>query len=385
MAVPIHFCLNDTSTDPDGSLVIGGQLDRYMRPIWQALDEAGAEYTIGRQPRPGAVGVYPNHRDLYKAGSWYREHASVQISHGCADKAYRLAGNASTFTCMTAPGPTLAESIIRSGVSPSRVRIAGLPKLDPIHRGQVASPWPERDGRTRVLWAPTHGGGGERHPSRQAAGSAATTWWHRDQLLKLLDPDRFLVVEAPHPRHSPRRQATLGQYVGADVVVADGGSTMYEAWCVGLPVVFADWLTAARNLSRAGGELLEARVYREQFGWHAHRPGEFASLIEAAAAGGITEPEYRFSLEVLPAELRGRGGELHAQLLMELADGPPVDTYRVIAPAAHASVTTPSGGRAKQLHFRGALLSGLPEAELQHLMSVGLIEPVFATDDAKVK
>ena len=378
----MHFCLNDTSTYDDGTLIPGGQLDRYMRPMWQALDELGVEYTVGRQPRLGVVNVYPNHRDAYKPGSWYGEHASVQISHGLASKGYRNAERCSDFTAIAAPGPALAEEIIASGISRDRVHICGYAKLDPIYRGEVASPWPERDGRIRVLWAPTHGGGSERHQqgNPDAPGAGATTWWHRDALLKLLDPERFLVMEAPHPRHHPQRQATLAEYVGADVVLADGGSTMYEAWCVGLPVVFPDWLTAHRNLTRANGSLLEARVYRERIGWHADRPKRYADTVRAAAEAGISAGEAAFAEEVLPLELRGRGGRLHAELFMRLADAPPVTTYRVIGHGAHATVTTPSGGRARQLFFRGAYLQGIPDHEVQHLLSMGLIEPVPTTD-----
>jgi hypothetical protein len=50
-------------------------------------------------------------------------------------------------------------------------------------------------------------------------------------------------------------------------------------------------------------------------------------------------------------------------------------SWRVIGAAAHASVVT-TAGRAAQLHFKGAVLSGVPLVEVRHLLSVGLIEPV---------
>lgn len=319
--IPVVLCANDTSWDHEHDrLIPGGQGDRYLSPILAHLPEA----VVSRQPQPGAVNFYMNHRNRYRPECWRGEHASVQGSHGIADKGYRDAAACASFTHVVAPGPALAESIVRSGVARSKVHILGYPKLDPIFQGRVASPWPERDGRIRVLWAPTHGGGSEVHRdgNPNAPGARATTWWRRDELLSLLDPERFLVVEAPHPRHSPGRQATLAQYVGADVVIADGGSTMYEAWCCGLPVVFADWLTAERNLTRAGGALLEHRVYAEKIGWHAVCSQEFPELVEAAAETGITPEEQRFSLEVLPAKYRGVSGKLHADFLLALADGP---------------------------------------------------------------
>jgi hypothetical protein len=318
--VPMHFCLNDTSTQEDGSLIQGGQLDRYLRPIWRELDASGAGYTAHRQPKPGVVNIYPNHRHIYDRQQMRGERTSVLISHGIASKTYRSGTKAGSFRHIVVPGPALAEEVIASGVPRNKVRQLGYPKLDPVHNGEVASPWPERDGRVRVLWAPTHGGGSERWPlgRRTAPGAGATTWWHRDELLGLLDPDRCLIMEAPHPRHHPQRQATLAQYVGADVVIADGGSTIYESWACGLPVVMPDWICAGRNLTRAGGATLEARVYRERVGWHVDDPAGFPAAVAEAAACGISAAEVAFAEQVLPASLRGHGGKLHAEFLLSL-------------------------------------------------------------------
>jgi hypothetical protein len=318
----IVLCANDTSWDHDRDrLIPGGQGHRYLWPIFGALPEGRA--IICRQPRPGAVNVYMNHRDRYNRDAYRRERTSVLISHGIASKTYRSGTKARSYRHIVVPGPALYAEVLDSGVPAGKVHQLGYPKLDPIHRGEVASPWPERDGRVRVLWAPTHGGGSERYPdgNPEAPGAAATTWWHRGELLGLLDPVRHLVMEAPHPRHHPRKQATLAQYVGADVVIGDGGSTMYEAWCLGLPVVLPDWLVAERNLGRAGGVTLEARVYRDQVGWHVHDRREFAATVDAAAGSGISPAEVEFAAEVLPPEFRGHGGKLHAEFLLSLDRG----------------------------------------------------------------
>lgn len=317
----IVLCANSTSWDDQrDELIPGGQGDRYLRPILAALPEGRA--VVARQPRPGRshVNVYMNHRVIYDRQAGRGERYSVLISHGIASKTYRNGARAKGFRYVVVPGPALFAEVVGSGIPPSRVRQLGYPKLDPIHNGQVTSPWPERDGRVRVLWAPTHGGGSERYPdgNRDAPGARATSWWHREELLGLTDPQRHLVLEAPHPRHSPGRQATLAQYVGADVVIADGGSTMYEAWCLGLPVVLPTWLTADRCLERAGGATLEGRVYRDRIGWHADRPDQLAELVDAAAAVGITSDEVAFAEEVLPAAFRGHGGRLHAAFLLNL-------------------------------------------------------------------
>lgn len=317
----IVLCANATSWDAEqDQLIPGGQGDRYLAPILQHLPPEMV--VVSRQPHPGSgnVNVYMNHRGIYRRDLYRGERWSVQISHGIASKGYRNGTRVKDFRTVVVPGPAHYREVVHSGVPPRRVKQLGYPKLDPIHRGEVASPWPARDGRIRVLYAPTHGGGSERYPdgNRQAPGAAATTWWARDELLGLLDPDRHLVEVAPHPRHHLRRQATLAQYVGADVVIADGGSTMYEAWACDLPVVFADWITAERNLTRAGGTLLEHKVYADPVGWHAKVPEQFADLVARAAAEGISARERDFAERVLPSEFRGVGGKLHAELLMSL-------------------------------------------------------------------
>ena len=332
----ILLCANDTSWDREtDSLIPGGQGDRYLSPILRHLPEDAA---IVRQPRAGATCALTNHWGSYFRGADRVVKASVQLSHGIADKGYRSAWRAMHYDFTVYPGPALADRAIADGLPVSRVRILGYPKLDPIFNGEVESPWPDRDGRIRVLWAPTHGGGSERnrHGNRAAPGARATTWWHRDKLLSLLDPDRFLVMEAPHPRHSPGSQATLAQYVGADVVLADGGSTIYESWALGLPVVFADWLTRERNLTRAGGRLLEHDVYENRVGWHVDRPEDYAATVERAAREGITEAEKRFAEWVLPSDLRGHGGRLHAEFLLEVDSGAAGDHRRSGGPRDHA-------------------------------------------------
>src|SRR5690606_8972077 len=106
-----------------------------------------------------------------------------------------------------------------------------------------------RDDRIRVLYAPTHGGGGEMshwddtEPTTRAA--TRTSWWHKDTILNHLDPDVFDVVACPHPRYRPDHKATLREYIGADAVIADGGSTMWEAMILGIPLVAPSWITKA--------------------------------------------------------------------------------------------------------------------------------------------
>jgi hypothetical protein len=333
----LHFCLNATSTHADGTLIEGGQLDRYLRPVWEALDERGVEYTVGREPRNGAVNVYPNTRATYQRGSHRLDAVSIGVSHGIADKTYH--DGYVLFGHVFVPGPAHAAAIgARARLAPRRwraqMRQLGYPKLDPLLNGAVdgSGVW-SGDGRTRVLYAPTHGGGSERHVhgNRAKPGSRATSWWIRDDILAALPEDEFEVVLAPHPRHAEGRQATFAEYVEADVVIADGGSTIYESWILGRPVVLPAWETRGRNVGRGArwGGTLEQRVYEERVGAHADAPGDIADLVRQAARDGQTDAEQDFAEEVLPTQYRGRGGVLWAETLAEIAAATPTPRSRL--------------------------------------------------------
>lgn len=313
----IVFASNATGWDDQaGAMVPGGMTDAYIAPILEHLPEDS--YVVERQPRRGETNVYLAVRARYAAGRREIGRTGVQISHGIADKSYRAGARMKSFQWVVAPGPVHAERFAASGVPAERVVQLGYPKLDPIYQGKVAAP--ERDGRIRVVYAPTHGGGSELYirGNRNAPGAKATSWWHRDQIIALLDPDIYDVATAWHPRHRPDRRSTLAEYVGADVVIADGGSTIYEAMALGLPVVLPSWLTRDRNLEREQGRTLEAHIYRERIGCHVDRAEELGDSVKQAAAQGPTPAEIDFIDGVLPPEVRGRGGELHAAFLLDL-------------------------------------------------------------------
>ncbi|WP_165498693.1 UDP-N-acetylglucosamine--N-acetylmuramyl-(pentapeptide) pyrophosphoryl-undecaprenol N-acetylglucosamine transferase [Streptomonospora litoralis] len=311
--------MNSTSWDEQAdTMVAGGQLDRYFRPVWDALEAMGVPYSVGRQPARDAVNVYPNNRSAYAPGSQRNDRESVGVSHGLADKGYRQQYR--FFRHVLLPGPGFAEVLRRTRFPERKLHILGYPKLDPLLNHQVAGP--ERDDRIRVVYAPTHGGGSERWPegNRAAPGAGATSWWHRDEVTALLDEDAFDVVTAPHPRHSPGCRATFEEYAGADVVIADGGSTIYEAWVLGIPVVLPAWLTRARNETRDSGRTLEARVYKRGLGYQADAPGELADLVRRAAGEGMRPAETEFAETIVPTELRGAGGQVWAEFLAHLED-----------------------------------------------------------------
>jgi len=322
---PIVFCYNPTSWS-DGAPVPGGMADALVQPILAHL-ESGS-YAIDRTAHPGAVNVYYAHRSKYPDAR--REPAGgvgVFVSHGIADKAWRNANRvAPHFGWIFVSGPAWTRKLIDQGANPRMLIEAGYAKLDPLFRdaplpAYAGPPPPEkRPGTIRVVYAPTHGGGGEAATKRPLAANVRrpSSWWHADEIAQLLTSDEFDVVVAPHPRHRADHRATLAEYRGADVVIADGGSTIYEAWALDIPVVFPSWATRIGNLTRHP-DSFEAQLYRERIGYHVPRSAELATTVARAATAGIGVRETDYVEGILPRAYRGSSGQRHAEALLDIA------------------------------------------------------------------
>lgn len=308
------FCWNRSSWDEVADAPIEGSIaHRTTQPIIDSLP--ADEVEVRREPRTGfdedgmpRVNLYSNGRTTYSVTPEPGHEVSVLLSHGMADKGIRAACEGK-FDYIILPGPLYGEQ-------DEKHPHLGYPKLDPIFRGEVA-PLP-RDERIRVLYAPTHGGGGEMHhyndtspPGIRAAGR--TSWWKRDGVLSAFDPDVFDVVPCPHPRYREDRSVTFAEFVGADVVVADGGSTLWEAVALGIPVVTPAF---AMDLSAFDSGTLEGRAHREGWFRSGDSPYRLARMVQHAARYGPLSAESRVRDGILPEPLRGFSGEAHAYWLL---------------------------------------------------------------------
>lgn len=316
----LNFAYNPTSWNEElGEPVPGGMADCLIKPILPHLE---SDYILTDRPLPGHANVYYTFRRTYRLQGKPAGERSIFVSHGIADKNWRNSnkvGGSSGFNHIFVSGPAWTYRLKVSNVNKRRIIEVGYTKLDPIFNGEIEDAWPkESEGKIRVLWAPTHGGGGEGKAqiSNAKAGARRSTHHHRELILDALDSDEFYVVEACHPRHRPDGKSTLQEYVGADVVIADGGSTIYEAWALGLPVVFPTWLTgSAMTYNR---RTFEAEIYRDKVGRHCEEPEHLGLWVEKAAEQGITGPEEDYVEDILPREYRGISGRLHAEALDEI-------------------------------------------------------------------
>lgn len=303
-------------------------LDSFIDPIMPHFPE-GLSVKRVREPLEGYLNV--------RFYTWPQPHQQLFMSHGIADKQYRTASKIYGFEWVHTSGPWWTDYYKRQGRPAKSIVETGYPKLDPLFDGTL-TPKPRTDDRIRVLWAPTHSGinGTSRtYPSAylELAESLAT----------LLPPTTFDVEIAAHPRVS--RKVTLQGYLDADVVIADAGSTLYEAWAVDKPVVFPSWVVERKLRQRERVGTLEGVIYREKVGYHVDNPPKLAHVVSMAARDGITGPEQALIEQVLPRAYRGTSGRRTAEAFAEIAAGP----VPALIPSNFFWIVSPDGSRSEHV------------------------------------
>lgn len=315
----IHFAYNRSSWDEEADCALPGSMfDLIAQPVMKELTSKGVDFSVGREPLPGRFNLYASARGGFNTRDEPIGEISTLMNHGIADKGIRsfMKGQ---FGYVIASSPRIAQSMTARGIHRRHIVTLGYPKLDPLFNGEVQGTG--RDGRIRVLYAPTQGGGGDmEHMFDTAppdlAAAAMSSWWRRDEVVAGLDPDIFDVVMCPHPRYTPGHVATLEQYVDADVVIADGGSTLWESMALGIPIVVPRWITGPGH---DGHPTMEGEIYSQAVGRHAASPDAVAELCRHAAEDGPGSLETRYAEIGLPQEFRGVSGAMHASWILDAA------------------------------------------------------------------
>jgi hypothetical protein len=240
---------------------------------------------VTHEPVQGAVNV----RYFTKIPSHQPD--DVFVSHGIADKRWRTYSAIKLFPHIFHSGPAWQEKYLIEGCPADRLFQVGYAKLDPAFDGTLT-----RGDGPRVLWAPTH---------RRA-------WpYTYEDLEKIIR--RLGVGISRHPQEAGPRACTLQALIDADVVIADGGSTLYEAWALGKPVVFPTWLMKIGRLILP--KTFEQNLYHARIGYHAESELDLQRQIDLALANGITPAERDFIEGIFPTYLRGTSGKAHADAL----------------------------------------------------------------------
>lgn len=254
-------------------------LDSFIDPIRKHTDA-----TVSEEYREGTTNV-----------TFFEYiYGEVFMSHGIADKNWRNRNRVEKFPYICVSGPFWYQKY--KEIDPSRILMIGYPKLDPIFQGE----YKRTPGRKRILLAPTH-----------TAITGVSCESLEFDLTKL--PDGWEVMYSPHPAKKSDNQPTMQALVDADVVIADCGSMVYEAWSLGKPVIFPDWLVKEGILRQFPGSL-EAAIYQSGIGLHAHSFDELIDMLDC----GIDDKVKNLMEQVFPSELRGRSGELAARKLLEV-------------------------------------------------------------------
>jgi hypothetical protein len=276
-------------------------------PIVKYLPKAAAGFVD--RPCPGLNLRFFSSQRINQQGKYPVGPYDVFMSHGIGDKGYWAAENICDFKYVLVPGPAWKEKILAGGYKGDIFEV-GYTKLDPIFNGEYQR---QKYAKPVVVWAPTHG------YNNKHRGRSSYPW-----CVQLIDeiPGVYEKILALHPTSKVARyqkqDATLQELLDADVVIADAGSTLYEAWALGKPVIFPDWLCKKDVMGHFQSDNLEYQIYDKQIGYHAKDMKHLIKLIDTALEKGMGEAETEFIENVFPSKFRGCAGEKAAQALIEI-------------------------------------------------------------------
>ena len=246
-----------------------------------------------------------------------RDHADVIMSHGVADKNYfsmrvdneRLVNG---FSHVLVPGPWLKRKILKlPGVTVPKenIHIVGWPRLDYLIELKNSLSLPISKVKPRVLWAPTHDFK-KRGSEKESTSSYPEFDKYSEEMRALFNYNLAL-----HPRNRESKEPTAELLVQSDFVISDFGTMVYEAWALGIPVIFPRWILKDRIIKYTKNSA-EAYIFKNNIGLHANSFEELVNMINERAPLGIDVCE--FMEDYLPSELLGNSGEIIGSVLKSI-------------------------------------------------------------------
>lgn len=230
---------------------------------------------------------------------------NVFMSHGIADKNWRTFARTDKFDYVFTSGDLWKEKLIKQGMNPDKILINGYTRLEETYKKQDTYEKKCKDKKT-ILFAPTHNNYYDN-----------ICIYDRYADLMELVKDKYNVLISNHPHNKDSRQITSDEYLEADVVIADFGSTIYEALSLDKPVVFLDYLVGNTICEKSNGSF-EQYIYMNKIGYHASDINDAVFLIDEAINCGVDRISIEFINGILPKELRGNSGIITAKYLMEI-------------------------------------------------------------------
>ncbi len=243
--------------------------------------------------------------------------AHIMMSHGVADKNYLLRRDAAgglelnKFRTVCVPGPWLKRKLEGDKevhLPPESIRVVGWPRLDKLLAAQRESPVvvdPKR--KPKVLWAPTH-------PGRADKSVHLSSYPKLNRYLERLQKAFDLEVSL-HPANRAGGRPTFEALLDAEYVIADRGTTIYEAWALGKPVIFPRWILGDAPIAKTPGSA-EAEIYEKNIGFHVHKVAELIDLVRSRPKLG--EDASAFIEDYLPKSTHGQSYRLIADCVNDV-------------------------------------------------------------------
>lgn len=262
----------------------------YYNLILKFVDAIAPSASISEECVPNAVNVHFFCEVNMQAKSKMQSTKGINvfIAHGLADKGYTSSKNVANYDYVVVPGPFFYDKLMNQGFDTSKILVSGYAKIDNLFK-QLRNP-------KKTVWLPTH----------NCSLHIKDTLSSYPALQRTLAKLRNIEIST-HPANNEKHAFTDNILLQAKVVVADSGSSIYEAMALGIPVVFPDWLVK-KNILKWHGKTLEAEVYRRNIGYHARSAKELPNVIVRAQRSGMSKNDVGFMENVFPSALRGKSG-----------------------------------------------------------------------------
>jgi len=263
----------------------------------RTLEEEFSEGVSGELPGwESSSSILKTRPDAVNVTFFIYRRAHIMMSHGVADKNYlsrmdpKGGYEINKYHYVCVPGEWLKKKLLSTpGVelNADQIRIVGWPRLDALLKAdkkrrdlpQDALPSKKR----KVLWAPTHAGGSDRD---YAISSYPGMLAYEDRLAR-----EFQYTASLHPNLREGGKPTFEALVEADIVIADRGTMVYEAWALGKPVIFPSWLIGEGNRRYDLGSA-EQHIFENNIGFHANSIDELIDMAESVEGIGSGVEEF---------------------------------------------------------------------------------------------
>lgn len=277
-----------------------GVLYTLINPIAEHLDN----YIISEKVKDNCINIHFFKEQAYINAVGGLKGKNVFISHGIGDKLWREYKYLTNFDYIVVSGDLWYDKMINQGCPKEKLIIGGYPKIDLLWDKKKSN-----NDKKVILWCPTH------NVNLKNPSGFSTYPKFKEHIQQL--PSEFEFIESAHPANKDHRNPTTLELVFADIIISDYSSAFYEAWALGKPVIFPDWLVKDYILKYSRTSF-EEKIYTEHIGYHAKDINELNKLLYVAIEKGLDEKTQNFIEGILPTRLRGISGKEIADFLNKI-------------------------------------------------------------------